>query len=271
MFKPKSVKAGTAYDTAETLAAAAKTGTEQKLTFVLIHGAWADASFWDKTAAELRKAGHTVYAPEYAGHGDQYDPKVTHEQITKSVVDFITGKNLKDIVLVGHSFGGTVIQKVSEQIPDRIKRLVFFNAFVSLDGQSLVDQTPPEVQDLFQQLKDASGNNTLTMPFPLFRDTIVNTASLDLAKRIYESAKPEPAEPLFEKLDLKKFYSLNIPKSYLYLTSDTALPQGPYGWHPAQSSHLGLFRLITGEGDHMTTAYTEPKMLAEKIVAAGRD
>lgn len=184
------------------------------LTFVLIHGAWADAGFWDETAAELRRLGHTVYTPEYAGHGESKQTNVTHEQITKSVVDYIKQKDLKDFILLGHSFGGSVIQTVSQQVPDRIKRLVFFDAFAPLDGQSVADQFPAEARKSFEQLRDASGNNTITLPFPLFRDTFVNTASLSEAQALYKKAPPEPAGPLFEKLDLKKFYSLDIPKSY---------------------------------------------------------
>ncbi|WP_229521927.1 alpha/beta fold hydrolase [Paenibacillus monticola] len=271
VLKPNTIKNGRAYAPSESIAAAvAKAQTQQPLTFVLIHGAWADASFWDKTAAELRKAGHTVYAPEYAGHGTLYDPNVTHEQIVTSVVDYIKSKKLTNIVLVGHSFGGTIIQKVAEQIPERIHRLVFFDAFVPLDGQSVVDQAPG-LEAGFGHLREASGNNTLPLPFSMFRDSFVNTASLSLAKEIYQNAKPEPAGPLFEKLDLKTFYTLELPKSYLYLTSDTALPQGSYGWNPTQASHLGQFRLITGEGDHMTTAFAAPKYLEEKLYEASRD
>lgn len=271
-LKAQAVKNGSTYATPETIARAAqKANQQQPMTFVLIHGAWSDASYWDKTATELRNAGHAVYVPEYAGHGAMYDPNVTHEQIVKSVVDYIKNNKLKNIVLVGHSFGGTIIQKVAEQIPERIHRLVFFDAFVPLDGQSLVDQAPPALQDAFDHLKEASGNGTIPLPFPLFRDNFVNTASLSLAQEIYKSAKPEPAQPLYEKLDLKKFYKLDIPKSYLYLTSDNAMPQGQYGWHPGQSSHLGQFRLITGEGDHMTTAYAKPRYLEEKLYEAARD
>ncbi|AIQ73788.1 MULTISPECIES: alpha/beta hydrolase [Paenibacillus] len=249
-----------------------KTSSKQApLTFVLVHGSWATAGFWDQTAAALRSLGHTVYTPEYAGHGGDKNNNVTHAQITQSVVDFIKQKDLKDIILLGHSFGGSVIQTVSQQVPDRIKRLVFFDAFVPLDGQSLADQFPADSLKYFEQLRDTSGNNTITLPFPLFRDTFVNTASLAEAQAFYKKAPPEPASPLFEKLDLKKFYSLQIPKSYLYLTEDTAIPQGPYGFHPTQSSHLGVFRFIEGKGDHMTTVRTEPKMLAELMVKAGRD
>ncbi|MBD8497339.1 alpha/beta fold hydrolase [Paenibacillus arenosi] len=244
---------------------------QEKLTFVLIHGAWATASFWNNTAAVLREAGHTVHAPEYAGHGNNIDPHVTHEQIVSSVVDYITQENIQDFVLVGHSFGGTVIAKVAEFVSDRVKRLVFFDAFVPKDGESLLDQMPAPVQQAFHGLIQASGNNTITLPFPLFRDTFVNRANLQLAKQIYEASPAEPAGPLLHKLDLKKFYSLQIPKSYLFLTEDVAYPPAPFAFHPGQSSNLGVYRLIVSDGDHISTAYTHANVLAQKLVEAGRD
>ncbi|MFC5648582.1 alpha/beta fold hydrolase [Paenibacillus solisilvae] len=246
--------------------------SQNNLTFVLIHGSWADVSFFDETAAALRKQGHTVYVPELPGHGVlNKDKNVTHEQITNAVVDYIKKKDLKNIVLLGHSFGGTVIMTVSQQTPDRIRRLVFFNAFVPLNGESLYDQLPPPIKETFGKLSQASGDGTILLPFPLFRDAFANTASLEEAKALYSKVKPEPARPLEQKLDLKKFYELQIPKSYLNLTEDTALPHGDYAWHPKQSSHLGFFRYIEGDGDHFTTVHTEPRMIAEKFVEAGRD
>lgn len=243
---------------------------QEKLTFVIIHGSWADASQFDRVASALRKLGHSVYVPELPGHGVLTDKNVTHEQITNAVVEYIEKKDLRHIVLLGHSFGGTVIATVAQQIPDRIDRLVFSNAFVPLDGQSLYDQLPPPIQETFKQLADASGNNTIMLPFSLFRDAFTNTASLEEATEMYSKITPEPAAPLFQKLDLKKFYSLQIPKSYLNLTEDTALPPGPFAWHTNQSSHLGFYRYIEGSGDHFTTFQTEPKMIAQKFVEAGR-
>ncbi|MBW4083115.1 alpha/beta fold hydrolase [Paenibacillus sp. S150] len=249
-----------------------KSANSGALTFVLVHGAWVDASFWDETAAELRKMGHTVYTPEYAGHGADKNKNVSHEQETQSVVDFIKQKDLHNIILLGHSFGGTIIQKTAEQVPDRLKRLVFFDAFAPLDGQSTADQFPAPAVELFQGLSKASGNNTVMLPFDLFRDTFVNTATLEQAKSLYKKVIPEPAAPLFQRLDLKKFYSLQTPKSYLYLTEDVALPQTPAnGWHPFQSSHLGMYRFIEGTGDHMAAPHYEPKEIADKIVQASRD
>ncbi|GGG06669.1 alpha/beta fold hydrolase [Paenibacillus aceti] len=245
---------------------------QQRLTFVLVHGSWADAHFWDGIAAALRRNGHTVYTPEYAGHGEDPNRNVTHAMITQSVVDFITRLNLHDIILVGHSFGGTVIQKVAEQVPDRIKRLIFWDAFVLKDGESVSDEVPPQTRQGFEQLRASSKDDTIMLPFPLFRDLFVNTANLDVARQIYAGVVPEPAKPLFEKLDLKAFYVLPTPKSYVYFYQDNVLPQGEgFGWNPHMSTRLGQFRLIVGDGDHMTDSRTRPAMVAQKLYEAGRD
>ena len=87
---------------------------------------------------------------------------------------------------------------------------------------------------------------------------------------MYYKITPEPAAPLFQKLNLKVFYNLQIPKSYLNLTEDIALPLGPFAWVTNQSNHLGFYRYIEGCGDHFTTFQTNPKMIAQKFVEAGR-
>jgi hypothetical protein len=132
------------------------------------------------------------------------------------------------------------------------------------------DQFPPFLQKTFKLLADASGNNTIMLPFPIFRDAFVNTANLKEAMEMYSNVTPEPAGPLFQKLDLKKFYSLQVPKSYINLTEDIAMPPGPHTWHTNQSSHLGFYRFIEGKGDHFTAFKKNPKEIAEKFVESGR-
>ena len=98
----------------------------------------------------------------------------------------------------------------------------------------------------------------------------VNDADLELAKATYDLLSPEPFQPIIDKLDLKKFYSLEIPKSYINCTEDMALPQGEWGWHPRMSNRLGLYRLVQMPGSHLVIR-TNPKGLAEIIIEAGRD
>jgi pimeloyl-ACP methyl ester carboxylesterase len=209
-------------------------------TFILVHGAWHDGTAWDPTVLELSNNGHKAYAPTIAGHGKGVNKRVNHADCTKSIVDYIVAKDLSNFVLVGHSFGGTVISKVAEAVPHRIKRLVFLNAFVLRDGHSLNDESPPQNSVFFDRLAAESTDNTLTIPFPVWRDAFINDADLEVAKWAYSQLSPQPYQPCKDKLDLKKFYSLGTPKSYINCTEDISLPPGEWGWHPRMSSRLGL-------------------------------
>ncbi len=239
-------------------------------TYVLVHGSWHDGAAWDPTVRHLASRGHSVFAPTIAGHGKSAARNVNHADCTKSIVRFILDRSLNGVILLGHSFAGTVISKVAEAIPERIKRLIFLNAFVLRDGNCLMDESPPHYVKLFDQLSKESADGTVMIPFPIWRESFVNDADIEMAKWTYEQLSPEPFLPSQEKLDLKKFYSLQIPKSYINCTEDTALPPGEWGWHPRMSSRLGLHRLVQMPGSH-EVIYTNPSGLAEKILEAGRD
>lgn len=103
-------------------------------TIVLVHGSWHDGSLWEPVASVLRSRGHEVHTPTVAGHGPGVPKDVTHDDCVQSIVDAIEAADLHDVVLLGHSFGGTVIARVAEEIPDRLKRLIFWNAFVTEPG-----------------------------------------------------------------------------------------------------------------------------------------
>lgn len=239
-------------------------------TYVLVHGSWHDGAAWDPTVRHLASRGHNAFAPTIAGHGKSAARNVSHADCTKSIVRFIVERSLSGVILLGHSFAGTVISKVVEAIPERIKRLIFLNAFVLRDGNCLMDEVPPHYITLFGQLARESGDNTVMIPFEIWRESFINDADIEMAKWTYEQLSPEPFLPSQEKLDLKKFYSLQIPKSYINCTEDTALPPGEWGWHPRMSSRLGLHRLVQMPGSH-EVIYTNPSGLAEKILEAGRD
>lgn len=162
-------------------------------TFVLVHGSWHDGSAWQAVIDQLEGKGHQAFAPTIAGHGKGVDKNVNHAQCTQSIVDYILDKDLTDIVLLGHSFGGTVIAKVAEAIGDgaerplreRIRRLIFFDAFVLNDGESLRDNFPPHLQALLDELVRESNDRTVMLPFETWREAFLNDADLDLAKSSY--------------------------------------------------------------------------------------
>ncbi|MFQ5695486.1 MAG: alpha/beta fold hydrolase [Terriglobia bacterium] len=240
------------------------------MKFVLVHGSWHDGRAWDATIQHLQSRGHRAFAPTIAGHGKGAAKSVNHAQCCQSILNYIVDKDLTDIVLLGHSFGGTIIAKVAEAVPERIRRLIFWNAFVLQDGHSIMEEVPPSYRELFDGLARASEDNTVMVPFRIWRESFINDADLELAKATYEQLSPEPYQPFNDKLDMKTFYSLDLPRSYLNCTEDIALPPGEWGWHPRMSSRLGLFRLVQMPGSH-EVLFTNPEGLAEKFIEAGRD
>lgn len=243
------------------------------MKFVLIHGGWHVGSCWDGVVDELARLGHQAYAPTLAGHGNGVEKHgMTHAILTQSAVDFVLEHGICDFVLVGHSFGGSIIQKMVEQLEDRVRRLVFQNAFVLNDGQCLFDENPAHYRELGEAMAAESDDDTFMLPFEMCREVFFNAVDYEAAHSMWKSLfSPQPTQPFRDKLDLKKFYSLDIPRSYLNCTEDIALPQGPeHGWHPRMSNRLGLFRLVQMEGDHETLA-SNPELMAKKLVEAGRD
>jgi len=109
-------------------------------TFVLVHGAWGGAHGWRKVRPLLREAGHEVFTPSLTGIGERghlSSPQVTLFTHVQDVVNAVFYEDLSDITLVGYSYGGMVVTGCLDYIGDRVNHLVFLDAFVPGDGQSL--------------------------------------------------------------------------------------------------------------------------------------
>ena len=110
-----------------------------KPTIVIVHGAWGGAWAFRKVDAELRDKGYNVYRPELTGLGERVHlsrPDIGLSTHIEDVVNMILFEDLHDIILVGHSYGGMVITGVADRVPDRIKRLIYVDAFAPNDGES---------------------------------------------------------------------------------------------------------------------------------------
>ena len=111
-------------------------------TFVLVHGAWHGSWCWKRVRKALQDQGHQVFTPTLTGLGERsplLSPAVNLDTHIDDVVNLIRWEELSDVVLCGHSYGGAVISGVADRIPDRIRALVYLDALVLEDGQSLHD------------------------------------------------------------------------------------------------------------------------------------
>jgi pimeloyl-ACP methyl ester carboxylesterase len=235
-------------------------------TFLLVHGSWHIGDCWSAVAAHLREAGFPVATPTLAGHGPDCDRDVTHDDYVHSVVtalDRLPG----EIVLVGHSFGGSVISRVAELRPDRCRMLVYYSAFVPLDGERVADSLPEPLLAFLEQSAAATVDRSVTLPLDLFKSGFANTAGADTAAGLHEHLVPEPSGPIFERLSLPRFSELGIPSAYISCAQDLALPPGSF--HPGQSSRLDAPQLIEIDADH-EALFTAPRQLAWALLEAVR-
>jgi pimeloyl-ACP methyl ester carboxylesterase len=235
-------------------------------TFVMIHGSWHCGWAWQGVMCHLGEKGHITHAPTLPGHGPQAARQgIRHQDCVSAVITYIHERALEDIVLVGHSFGGTVVQKLAEVMPDRITRLVFLDALIVEDGHCVFDVLPQEYATLFSNLAKASSDNSMLIPWEIWRDSFIQDAPEPLARSLWEQLSPEPNQVNLDPLDLKRFYSLSIPSSFIYCRDDRALPPGHF--HPRMSSRLANFKLIEMDGGH-EVMFTRPAELAERIIEA---
>ena len=111
-------------------------------TYVLVHGAWHGGWCWAKVARLLRDAGHEVYTPTLTGLGERVHlarPEVDLETHIQDVVAMLEAEELRQVTLVGHSYGGMVITGVAARTSGRIGHLVYLDAFVPEVGKAMLD------------------------------------------------------------------------------------------------------------------------------------
>jgi pimeloyl-ACP methyl ester carboxylesterase len=115
-------------------------------TYVLVHGGGHGGWCYQRVARLLAAEGHTVYAPTLTGLGERahlLSPTVDLDSHITDVVAVLRYEDLRDVVLVGHSYGGMVITGAADRVADRIGDLVYLDAATPKNGQSLVDVAGP--------------------------------------------------------------------------------------------------------------------------------
>jgi len=114
-------------------------------TYVLVHGGGHGGWCYRKVARLLREAGHEVFTPTLTGLGERKHLLSTETNLSTHIADIVNTlvyEDLRDVILVGHSYGGMVITGVADRAQDRIRELVYLDAAHPSDGQSLVDTAP---------------------------------------------------------------------------------------------------------------------------------
>jgi pimeloyl-ACP methyl ester carboxylesterase len=151
-------------------------------TFVLVHGAWHGGWCYARVAKLLRSGGHEVYTPTHTGVGERShlaDYHITLSTHVHDVANVIEYENLSDVILCGHSYGGMVISGVAASLGERIKSLVYLDAFVPEEGQSLFDLVGQDRVNQFLSLARTGGGRLPPIPAAAFNVNPKDAAWVD--------------------------------------------------------------------------------------------
>jgi pimeloyl-ACP methyl ester carboxylesterase len=193
-------------------------------TFVLVHPAWMGGWCWIKVAPELRELGHSVYAPTLTGLAERAhlaSPNVglmTHAQDVASVIEF---DDLRDVILVGTSSGGTVITDVANRVSDRIASLVYLDAFLPSDGQSTVDLMSTERREELERLVETEGDGWLLprfgpAPWPvIFRGDVWQVTDEADVEWMLPRLRPTPFRHFTDPVRLEPSRTEAIGRTYI--------------------------------------------------------
>lgn len=177
-------------------------------TYLICHGAWGGGWTWKKVRPLLRAAGHEVFTPTYTGLGERAHlahPLVDLETHIQDILSVVEYEDLRDVILVGHSYGGMVVTGVGDRVPDRIRHLVYLDAMVPSHGQSL--------NDLAGDRPYASlVEGWLLPPSPAAPDTSPEDLAWTMPRR-----RHQPARTFSQKLQLVQA-APPFPRSYIHCT-----------------------------------------------------
>ena len=191
-------------------------------TFVLVHGGWAGGWQWREVAALLRAAGHEVFTPTLTGLGERVhlgNPEVGLDTHIRDILMVLEYEALHDVILVGYSYSGMVITGVAELAPERISQLIYLDAFVPQDGQSMLEMLGPDVAAFIQQMAQAYGDGWRIPHDPP-----------DAPRRT-----PHPLKTGQQPVSVKNPAAAVLPRTFIYCTQEKEA-MGPLGFPITQAA-----------------------------------
>jgi pimeloyl-ACP methyl ester carboxylesterase len=236
-------------------------------TFLVAHGAWSAGWCWKKMRPLLGKLGHELFTPTYTGIGERVHlatPEVGLETHIADILAVLQFEDLRNVVLIGHSYGGMVATAVADRGPERLAHLVYLDAFVPRDGQALFDLQPADVRAGMREAARTLGDGWRVPPNPLPPDTSETDVAWITPRRVMQPIKTFE-EPIRLGRDGER-----VPKTYIYCTRtgpiDVFKPFAQYA-----NSRPG-WRYMEMEASH-SPHITAPEALAALLnnIARGRN
>ena len=199
---------------AEPAQAAPRPDAPKPTTYVVAHGAWSSGWAWKKVHPLMQARGHRLFTPSYTGLGERAhlaNPGVDLETHITDVVNTLVYEDLRDVVLVAHSYGGVVGTGVADRARDRIRRLIYLDAFIPEDGKSFLELTGQG-----EQVRKAAVDGWRVPPNPSPADTSAEDLQWISTRRLHQ-----PIKTLDQRFTLTRG-PLTLPRDYILCTKSPA-------------------------------------------------
>lgn len=222
-------------------------------TFLVCHGAWSAGWAWKKMHPLMQAAGHRLVTPSYTGLGER--AHLAHQGLDleahiQDMLNVIRYEDLRDIVLVGHSYGGMVATGVADRVRDKVTQLIYIDAFLPGDGQSLFDLNEGGRAHLQKIAKEGDGWRVPPMQTP------PDTAPADV-EWLSTRRVQMPIKCFEQQLKLQNG-PLNLPRSYIYATRIT--PADTFGRFSQMTKNDPAWRYFEIDASHSPNV-TAPEAL----------
>jgi pimeloyl-ACP methyl ester carboxylesterase len=208
----------------------------------------------------MRTAGHEFWTPTYTGVGERAhlaNPSIDLDTHIQDVVNVLEFEDLRDIVLIGHSYGGMVATGVADRTRDRIRQVIYLDAFVPEDGKCLLDY----VGEHGRKMRQAADDGWRVPPSPMPPDTEQADVDWALPRRM-----PQPIKTIATPIRLSG--KELPPRSYIYCKRNS--PGDPFRQFGERAQREGwpYFELDASHNPHITMPETLAALFGK--IAAGR-
>lgn len=236
---------------------------EPRTIFVLVHGAWHGGWCWDLVRHGLEQRGHKIFTPTLTGLGSRVSemgPDVGLRTHIDDVVELLETGDLRDVILVGHSYGGMVITGAADRASERIRHMVYLDAALPEDGQSMVSYGPPkseaELAATITQLRALAPDGLAMLPLP--PELLGVPTDHPLYDWLKTRLTPHPLKSWLDPITLDHGGATDLLRTYIHCI-EPVLPQSGFPYIAAQvqkNPEWQYFELKTGH-DAMVTAPDE--------------
>ena len=225
--------------------------------FVLVPGAWLGAWAWDQVVPVLREASHGVHSLTLSGLAEKQGVPAGQQTHVQDIVEEIESHNLRDVVLVGHSYSGIPVGQAAERIGDRLDHVIFVDSNVPIDGESFASGWYEGAAALEASIEENGG---FWMPLDATDYAGQGLTEEEIA-RIVKGSTPHPGATLTEPAVMERSIG-ELPATYVKCLLDAPEPSDSVAKLLATSERWQLVTMNTGHWP----MFSQPRELAKILL-----